>query len=483
MTNPTSNFGWQMPTSTDLVTDLPADFEIFGQAVDTSMADLKGGTTGQILAKASNTNMDFTWVTNDVGDITAVTAGTGISGGGTSGAVTITNSMATEIAAKGDLIAGTGSQTFDNVSVGTNGQVLTADSTAATGLAWTTVSGAPTSLGYAAGKNKIVNGDFYVNQRNFTSGTASDTYGFDRWLQQYNSSTPASTTYSAQTFTPGTAPVAGYEGKNFARQVTTSQVSAPDYAYLVQRIESVRTLANQTVVVSFWAKAASGTPKVSVEFTQLFGSGGSPSSPVRNYIGQVTLSTSWTRYSVTASIASISGKTIGTAGDDWLGLYLWTSAGSDYNARTNSMGLQNNTFDFWGVQVENGTTATAFQTASGSIQGELAMCQRYYFRNTAGSGVFAPMAMFGVFSATNTMIGMVSFPVAMRTTPSSVDFSTLQLVDNAISTYTVSAVTLISAGTLTAQCDFIVSGATANRTGWARANNSSTAYLGFSAEL
>ncbi len=78
-----------MPTSTDLVTDLPADFEVFGQAVDTSMADLKGGTTGQILSKASNTNMDFTWITNDVGDITAVTVTSPITGGGTSGSVAI----------------------------------------------------------------------------------------------------------------------------------------------------------------------------------------------------------------------------------------------------------------------------------------------------------------------------------------------------------------------------------------------------------
>jgi hypothetical protein len=65
MTNPTSNFGWQMPTSTDLVTDLPADFEVFGQAVDTALAGLKGGTTGQVLSKTSNTNMAFTWIEQD----------------------------------------------------------------------------------------------------------------------------------------------------------------------------------------------------------------------------------------------------------------------------------------------------------------------------------------------------------------------------------------------------------------------------------
>jgi hypothetical protein len=78
MTNPTTNFGWVMPTSTDLVTDLPADFNVFGQGVDTSMADLLGGTTGQILSKASAADMDFTWIANDQGDITAVTGGTGI---------------------------------------------------------------------------------------------------------------------------------------------------------------------------------------------------------------------------------------------------------------------------------------------------------------------------------------------------------------------------------------------------------------------
>jgi hypothetical protein len=122
------------------------------------MGDLLGGTTGQVLSKNSNTNMDFTWITNDVGDITAVTAGTGISGGGTSGAVTITNSMATEIAAKGDLIVGTGSQTFDNLTVGANDLLLTAASGEATGLkytgAWTDYT--PTFTNFTKGNGTVV---------------------------------------------------------------------------------------------------------------------------------------------------------------------------------------------------------------------------------------------------------------------------------------------------------------------------------------
>jgi hypothetical protein len=118
MSNPTSNFGWQMPTATDLVTDLPADFEVFGQAVDSSMADLKGGTSGQVLSKNSNTDMDFVWVTSD--DANAI--------------------QNTIVDAKGDLIGATAADTPARLAVGTNGQVLTADSTAATGLAWSTIS-------------------------------------------------------------------------------------------------------------------------------------------------------------------------------------------------------------------------------------------------------------------------------------------------------------------------------------------------------
>jgi hypothetical protein len=141
MATTTTNFGWDIPQSTDLVKDGATAIAALGQDIDTALVDLKGGTTGQILSKASGTDLDYTWITNDVGDITAVTAGTGISGGGTSGAVTVTNSMATAIDAKGDLIGGTGADTFARLAVGANGSVLLADSAEATGLKWGAISG------------------------------------------------------------------------------------------------------------------------------------------------------------------------------------------------------------------------------------------------------------------------------------------------------------------------------------------------------
>jgi hypothetical protein len=89
MATTTPNFGWPVPTSTDLVKDGATAIEALGDSIDASLVDLKGGTTGQVLSKNSNTDMDFTWVTDAAGDITAVTVTSPITGGGTSGSVAI----------------------------------------------------------------------------------------------------------------------------------------------------------------------------------------------------------------------------------------------------------------------------------------------------------------------------------------------------------------------------------------------------------
>lgn len=150
MANPTSNFGWQMPTPTDLVTDLPADFEVFGQAVDTSLADLKGGTTGQVLAKNSNTNMDFVWVTSD--DANAI--------------------QNTIVDAKGDLIAASAADTPARLGVGSNGSLLMADNTTATGLKWSFAPWATWTPGY----NGITVGNGTVVARYSQIGATMNAY-------------------------------------------------------------------------------------------------------------------------------------------------------------------------------------------------------------------------------------------------------------------------------------------------------------------
>jgi hypothetical protein len=195
MTNPTSNFGWQMPTSTDLVTDLPADFETFGQAVDTSLADLKGGTSGQVLSKASNTDMDFTWVTSD--DANA-----------------IQNAI---VDAKGDLIAASAADTPARLAVGSNGQALVANSSASTGLNWS--SNAPLSGLQRIGSTTNLSGASTVTISGISNASRL-------WINIAGASTVNTSTYVGIRFNGDTGAVYGYSGLYTTNPSTTSPIRA-----------------------------------------------------------------------------------------------------------------------------------------------------------------------------------------------------------------------------------------------------------------
>lgn len=384
MSNPTTPFGWQMPTATDLVTDLPADFEVFGQAVATSMGDLLGGTSGQILAKNSNTDMDFVWIANDQGDITGITATSPLTGGGTSGAVTVGIQDAST-SQKGSV------QLSDSTS--TTSSVLAATPTAvksAYDLAASAYAPAFTNNFYA-GKNKVLNSNFSVWQRG-TSGFSINGYTADQWYATRGNGTVG---VSQQTFTPGAAPASGYESAFYLRYALTG-ASTSGTPTLQQRIEDVRTFAGQTVTVSFWAKASTSASPASIQVVQNFGSGGS-ADVTTTVVTSPSYTTSFVRYSYTISVPSISGKTIGTS--SYLQLIFNWPLSTTFTS-----------FDIWGVQVEAGSVATPFQTATGTIQ-EVAACQRYY-ATSLGNGDA------GLWdSATEIWFGC-RHPVQMRTTPS-----------------------------------------------------------------
>lgn len=353
------------------------------------------------------------------GDIEGVTAGTALTGGGTSGTVTLN---------------------FDVANYG-GGQ-------------------------WAAGKNKIINGDFGIWQRG--TSFSANAFNSDRW----KCGSDATITISRQTFTPGTAPVAGYEGQYFCR---LSRSAGGSYLTQAQPIENVQTFAGQTVVLSFWAKASTA---VTLEpyYEQVFGSGGS--GTVGGALGSSqAITTSWARYSFTTTLPSISGKTIGTSSNlnIFVGRYIGAAAVD---------------IDLWGVQLEAGSTATPFQTATGTPQGELAACQRYYYRLTATQAY----SDFGAGYNANTTNAsyMVPFPATMRTTPTAMeqtgtasDYNILHSSGGSPARAVCSAVPSYQVATPT-NCRVyftVASGLTAGNGSIGGSNNNTNAYLGWSAEL
>lgn len=230
-------------------------------------------------------------------------------------------------------------------------------------------------------RNKIINGNFDIWQRgtSLASGTGGR-YIADRFADNSIGSTY---TASQQSFVVGQTDVPN-NPSFFHRTVVSSVSGNNNFCAPQQYIEGVQTLSGTTSTLSFYAKADSAK-SISIEFLQYFGIGGTPSPTVLGIgVQKLNLTTSWQKFTVTANIPSIAGKIIGSNNDSYLAITFFFDAGSNYNARTNSLGQQSGTFDIAQVQLEAGSVATPFENRP--IGTELSLCQRYYFSLASISG-------------------------------------------------------------------------------------------------
>lgn len=480
-----------MPTNSDLVTDLPADFEVFGQAVDTSMADLKGGTTGQILSKATNTDMDFVWITNDQGDITGITATSPLTGGGTSGAVTVGIQSATTsqsgavqlsdststtssvlaatptavksaydlantanstanaaipkstVTAKGSIVAATASSTPANLAVGNNGESLVADSSTSTGLRYNA----------SANANLIAGGSFDIWQRG-TTFTANQAYTSDR-LYVFSSSSYSLTQESS------VVP----DGATYAAKITATAGSSYTNVQFALEQSEVEKLAGKTVTFSVYLRANAtynGTTGVEI---------------YSNTTGNTQTGGTWTLVSgatsiVTPSTSAYTRVTVtGTVPTNAKGLKFYIGQQSV---------LANGSILYIALaKAELGSVATPFVRAGGSIAGELAICQRYYWR-AGGQQAYQSIGI-GVAQGTTSMNFAIANPVSMRAASSTGDYSTITAFNGA-AFFTPSSVTF-AIGNTASRVTFAVTGATSGASYEMLTNNSTSGYIGFSAEL
>ena len=319
-----------------------------------------------------------------------------------------------------------------------------------------------------ASHNYIINGGFDIWQRgtSFTVPPAGS-YTADRTRINYNG-TGSTRAYSRQTFSPGSFS-AQYEPEYFYRFAQTVAGSGGTFNNFYENfIEDARTLSGQTVTISFWGKAdASRT--ITPNFFRSYGSGGSTSETVATS-SSVNLTTEWVRYSRTVTIPSVSGKTIGSG----------SSIALIFGASSNIT----QTIDIWGVQVELGSVATPFKRNTNSIQAELAACQRYYFRTTSELSAYANFS-YGIANSTTACRISVTPPTEMRIKPNSVEFANLSLFDGQ-AFFAVTGTTLDS-GINTPRLPYVncgvASGLTAFRPYFLIANNTTSAFLAFSAEL
>ena len=237
-------------------------------------------------------------------------------------------------------------------------------------------------------RNYIINGNFDIWQRGITQSVTG--YGSDdRWTNDNNGTTKV---VSQQVFPLGQTEVPG-NPKYFSRTIVTSVANTANYCVKSQRIEFVNTLAGRIATLSFWAKA-DANKNICIEIFQSFGTGGSPSGSQTALIRQVSLTTVWTKYTISFTVPSLSGKTIGTANNDYLQIGFWFDSGATYSSRSLSLGQQSGTFDIAQVQLEDGSVSTEFERRT--VGDEMLLCQRFYeLGNDHGILVTAAIGSYG----------------------------------------------------------------------------------------
>jgi hypothetical protein len=365
----------------------------------------------------------------------------------------------TIIDAKGDILTATAADTPARLAVGNNGETLVADSAATTGLRYQS----------AYNGNAIINGGMDIWQRGTTMTAGGQQYkSADRYYVNNNNNP----NYTFNQVASGFDSIR-YAGR-IQRASGSTNTTTCAIGYTLETNDSIR-FQGKTVTFSFYAKKGSNYSGADLNGALYYGTG--TDQQLYSFTGltvvgsafSVVPTTSWVRYSLTGTV-STSATEIGFQ-------IQFTPTGT---AGTNDF------IDITGIQLEEGSVATTFKrsgSGGGTIQGELAACQRYYYRAVADTA-YGSVAPYAVASSSSGFISMIQPPATMRVSPTSIDFSALAFVNYADTLYAASSLTLpannnkqviLVSGSMT--------GATAGHAGRLTGNNNVAAYLGFSAEL
>jgi hypothetical protein len=448
MATTTPNFGWPVPTSTDLVKDGATAIEALGDAIDASMLDFKGGTTGQVLSKTSATDMDFTWVAQD--DSNAI--------------------QNTQLTAKGALITAFSSATPATLTVGNNGESLVADSSTSTGLRYNAQN---------ALVNPVINGGMDIWQRgtSFAVSTSVKVYTADRWSFWRGGLVAGATVSRQNTSDTTNLPNIQYCSR-VQRDSGNTSTQPLNFASDFESVNST-PYAGKTVTVSFYARKGANYSVAASDLNMSLISGtGTNQDIINGYTGQVTvgsgfqvITSTWQRFVVSGTVPTTSNQ-LGVIASS--GAPVGTAGANDY-------------FEITGVQIDLGTytasSAPTFRRTGGTIQGELSAAQRYYWRTTSNGTTATAIGQIATASSTTTVSCPLRCPVTMRVTPTSVDFSNLAVLDIGASRINVTAVALDNPSPDIASVSLTSSGLTTQRNYVLYNQSAATGYIGFSAEL